>query len=84
MFILILLLVCALVAVGSYAVMLQMGLVPGLSELTSGSKRQPREGQGFWPPGCLYTVILVSVVWLIGWGIVLIVALNILSSPFDN
>ena len=84
MFILVLLLVCALVAVGSYAVMLQMGLVPRLSELTGGSRRGARESEGFWPPGCLYTVILVSVVWLIGWGIVLVVALNILSSPFEN
>ena len=83
MFILILLLVCVLVAVGSYAVMLQMGLVPTLSELTTGKERQ-REGQGFWPPGCLYTVILVSVVWLIGWAIVLIVALNIINKPFDS
>ncbi len=83
MFILILLLVCVLVAVGSYAVLLQMGLVPRLSELTSRS-RAPREGEGFWPPGCLYSVILVSVVWFIGWVIVLFVALRLLNSPFDG
>jgi hypothetical protein len=95
--------ICALFGIATYAVLFQVGVLPG-SEQPRGSERlpdqfdggptplrrygEPRTSPGVTaylrglPQGCLIAVLAAAALWFISWGIVLILALRILSSPY--
>jgi hypothetical protein len=77
---------CVLLGVGVYAGLMSSGILPGSEReetrsFSSGSGVLPRAPHlREMPQGCLIALILAGVVWFIAWGVVLVLALNLLGS----
>jgi hypothetical protein len=77
---------CLLLGVGVYAGLMGSGILPGRERdetrtFSSGSGVLPRAPQlREMPQGCLIVLILVAGAWFVAWGIVLVLALNLLRS----
>lgn len=82
---------CLLLGIGVYAGLMASGILPGEDRderpsLGGGGfgggggvlPRAPRLGE--LPQGCLIVVIVVALAWFVAWGIVLVLALNLLST----
>ena len=89
----ILVVVCVLFAVATYFILYQLGVVPGppsaedrtssaspLSFRTRTPLQEARSDRE-WPQGCLVTILVAAGVWFLLWGVVLVLALRILSDP---
>ena len=93
MIVVILVVVCLLFAVATYFILYQLGVVPGppgTDDRTAGASpfsfgtRSPLEraqSDREWPQGCLISVLVAAGLWFLLWGVVLILALRILSDP---
>ena len=89
-------LVCVVVAVGTVAILYQLGVIPGSPAAGSRSSaaapglpfggrtplQQAQRDARELPQGCLVTMLVVATVWFLLWGIVLVVALRFLSDPY--
>ncbi len=94
MIVVVIVLVCVVFAVGACFIFYQLGVVPrgpgsaeGPAWLRSavGSRsplQEARSGDREWPRGCLIGVLVGAGLWFLLWGIVLILALRVLSNPF--
>lgn len=77
---------CVLLAIGVYAGLMASGILPGQEKretpsFSSSSGVLPRAPHlRELPQGCLIVLILAGLVWFVAWGIVLVLALNLLSS----
>lgn len=77
---------CLLLGVGVYAGLMASGILPGQQRnetptYTSGSGVLPRAPHlRELPQGCLIVLIVAGLVWFVAWGIVLVLALNLLGS----
>lgn len=77
---------CLLLGVGVYAGLMASGILPGQERdetpsFSSGSGVFPRAPHlRELPQGCLVVLILGALAWFVAWGIVLVLALNLLSS----
>jgi hypothetical protein len=96
---LIIVVVCILFGLATYAVLYQLGLLPGSPGQTEVLERpgelrprrfdpQTRQELGVslvrreYPQGCLTTLIVAATLWFVLWGVVLVLALRVLSSPY--
>lgn len=80
---------CVLLAVGLYFGLTSSGVIPGTADepyrsaprSTSSSvyPKVPRPRE--LPQGCLIALIVAAVTWFIAWGVLLVLALNLLRSP---
>ncbi|MBW3626070.1 MAG: hypothetical protein KY412_00500 [Actinobacteria bacterium] len=77
---------CLLLGIGVYAGLMASGILPGQDR-----DERPSLGGGGGvfpqaphlrelPQGCLIVLILAALAWFAAWGIVLVMALNLLSS----
>ncbi len=94
MIVVVIVLVCVLFAVGTCFILYQLGVVPsrpGSPERPSWAApsiggRTPlqdaRAGGREWPQGCLIALLVGGGIWFLLWGLVLVLALRILSNPF--
>ena len=94
MIVVILVIVCLLFAVATYFILYQLGVVPGpsgsegrFSESPPLSFRtrtpfQEARSEREWPQGCMISVLVAAGVWFLLWGLVLVLALRVLSNPF--
>lgn len=83
--------VCVLLAVGLYYGLISSGMLPGSSSQSYGTTPRARSGsEGVFPripharelpQGCLLAVIVAAVAWFIAWGVILVLALDLLRSP---
>ncbi|MDP9019482.1 MAG: hypothetical protein M3N25_01550 [Actinomycetota bacterium] len=77
---------CLLLGIGVYAGLMASGILPGQDRdegprLTSGSGVLPQAPHlRELPQGCLVVLIVVALAWFVAWGIVLVLALNLLST----
>ncbi len=77
---------CLLLGIGVYAGLMASGILPGEDRderpsLGGGGGMLPQAPHlRELPQGCLIVLILVSLAWFAAWGIVLVLALNLLSS----
>ncbi len=82
---------CLLLAIGVYAGLMASGILPGQDR----DERPSLGGGGFGggggvmpqaprlrelPQGCLIVLIVLALAWFAAWGVVLVMALNLLSS----
>ncbi|HSH62394.1 MAG TPA: hypothetical protein VK988_22640 [Acidimicrobiales bacterium] len=87
--------VCVVFAVGTCFILYQLGVVPSapgaperqswFTERTAGARtplQAARRGDREWPQGCLIGILVGAAVWFLLWGLVLILALRVLSNPF--
>ncbi|MGH9281475.1 MAG: hypothetical protein ACRD0S_00905 [Acidimicrobiales bacterium] len=58
------------------------GFLSGESDGWSWSASRPPRLREL-PSGCLVTLIVFGALWFIAWGIVLILAINLLRTPLD-
>lgn len=95
MIIVVIVLVCVLFAVGTCFILYQLGVVPGApdagerqwwaTQRTPGGRtplQDARRGDREWPQGCLIGILVGAGIWFLLWGVVLILALRVLSNPF--
>ena len=93
MIVVVIVLVCVVVAVGTCFVLYQLGVVPSAPGATERQwwtterrgrtpLRQASMPDREWPQGCLVAVLVAAGIWFLLWGIVLILALRVLSNPF--
>lgn len=77
---------CLLLGIGVYAGLMASGILPGQDRderpsLGGGGGVMPQAPRlREMPQGCLIVLILAALVWFVAWGIVLVMALNLLSS----
>ena len=96
MIVVVIVLVCVVFAVGTCFILYQLGVLPGSPDAGQGqwwatqrvgANRTPlqvaRRGDREWPQGCLYAVLVGAGIWFLLWGVVLILALRVLSNPFS-
>lgn len=80
---------CLLLGIGVYAGLMASGILPGQDQ----DERPSLGGGGLGgggmpraphlrelPQGCLIVLIVVALAWFVAWGVVLVMALNLLSS----
>jgi hypothetical protein len=95
MIIVVIVIVCVLFAVATCFILYQLGVVPGgPGAAEQHSWATPRQagartplqdayrGDREWPRGCLMAVLVGAGIWFLLWGLVLILALRVLSNPF--
>ncbi len=96
MIVVVIVLVCVVFAVGACFVLYQLGVVPSSPDATQPkwwpTQRTPgtrtplqiaRQGDRQWPQGCLVSILVAAGIWFLLWGVVLLLALRVLSNPFS-
>lgn len=86
---LILIPLCVLMAVGLYYGLTSSGMIPGPpSEPYRSAPRSTSSGvfprvphARELPQGCLIALIVAATAWFIAWGVILVLALDLLRSP---
>lgn len=96
MILIVIILVCVVLAMGACFILYQLGLVPSGPDAAerpwAGQRplgghtplQDARRGDREWPQGCLIGVLVGAGIWFLLWGIVLILALRVLSNPFGG
>lgn len=96
MIVVVIVLVCVIFALGTCFILYQLGVVPARPGSTeqqpfwatppNAGARTPlqdaRRGDREWPRGCLVGSLVGAAIWFLLWGVVLVLALRILSNPF--
>jgi hypothetical protein len=96
MIVAVIVLVCVVFAVGTCFILYQLGVVPGSPDADQrqwwATQRTPRARTPLqaarrddreWPQGCLIGLLVGAGLWFLLWGLVLILALRVLSNPFS-
>lgn len=95
MIVILIVIVCVLFALAACYILYQLGVVPGgpdsaeraswAGQRTVGVRtplQDARRGDREWPQGCLIAGLVGGGIWFVLWGLVLILALRVLSNPF--
>jgi len=90
MMVVVIVIVCVLFAVAACFILYQLGVVPTGPDAephtwTLGTRtplQDARRGDREWPRGCLIAILAGAGIWFALWGLVLILALSVLSNPF--
>ena len=82
---------CVLLAVGLYYGLTSSGIIPGSTDqpFSSSSSARPTSSGVFpriphtreLPQGCLLAIIVAAALWFLAWGVLLVLALDLLRSP---
>lgn len=95
MILVVIVIVCILFAVTACFILYQLGVVPSgpgstkqpswTMQRDAGTRtplQDARRGDREWPQGCLIALLVGAAIWFLLWGLVLILALRVLSNPF--
>ena len=83
---------CVLLAVALYYGLTSSGIIPGSTDRpyqSTSSARSPSSSGVFpriphtreLPQGCLLAIIVAAALWFLAWGVLLVLALDLLRSP---
>ena len=93
MIVVIILVVCVLFALVTCYILYQLDVLPGRPGSEGATTRwapyfggstplQRARSEREWPRGCLIGILVGAALWFLLWGVVLILALRVLSNPY--
>lgn len=95
MIVLVIVVVCVLFALVTCFILYQLDVLPGRPGSGGGTTtwgstlgartplREASRPDREWPHGCLIALLVGAGIWFLLWGVVLILALRVLSNPFS-
>lgn len=94
MIVVVILVVCLLFAGVTCYILYQLDVLPGRPGTEGATPRwappfgggtplrQAQRADREWPRGCLIAILVGAALWFVLWGVVLILALRVLSNPY--